>query len=190
MSSKRNALKLSTQAVALIGVSTAMVLVATLLGFSSGPFYFNLGDSVILIVSAMLGPISAMIAGGLGAFFADMIVFPATMLYTLVIKAIEGLISGIIVKLIFKCFSKKQQPLTKRLEIAQGFCVFFTFILSSFIMALGYFICQSFMYGTQQSALVALPMDIAQASISSVVAILVLFPLKLLRLRNNVKLHL
>lgn len=188
---KHRIAKLSTRAVAYIGISTAMVMVATLLGFSSAQFYFNLGDSVIMMIAALLGPFSAMIAGGLGAFFADMIVYPATMLYTLVIKAIEGFVAGLLLKIIFYKFDKLavDGALTKKQTAVEIVLVLLTMLLSTSIMMCGYFICQVFMYGTMESALVALPMDAAQAAISTCVAMIALFPLHLVKMRAKVQVH-
>lgn len=187
----RKIAKLGTRAVAYIGISTAMVFVATLIGFSSSQFYFNFGDSIILLVSALLGPVSAMLAGGLGAFFADMAVYPATMVYTLVIKALEGLVAGILFKLIFNHYDKiaLKAPLNKRQIATKIILSLATMILCTSIMMCGYFICQTFFYGTINSALVALPMDAAQACVSTAVAILALYPLKLIKFRSKLQVH-
>lgn len=187
----RKIAKLGTRAVAYIGISTAMVFVATLIGFSSSQFYFNFGDSIILLVSALLGPVSAMLAGGLGAFFADMAVYPATMVYTLVIKALEGLVAGILFKIIFNHYDKiaLKSPLNKRQNATKIILSLATMLLCTSIMMCGYFICQTFFYGTINSALVALPMDAAQACVSTVVAILALYPLKLIKFRSKLYIH-
>ncbi len=103
---KTNKFRLSTRLIAYTALMTALTYVGTLLGFSGGQFYFNLGDSVILICAYLLGPIPAMIAGGLGAFLGDLTVYPATMLYTLVIKAIEGLVAGLLFMLLKKVCEK------------------------------------------------------------------------------------
>ncbi len=183
--------KLGTRAVAYIGVSTAMVFVATLIGFSSSQFYFNFGDSIILMVSALLGPISAMIAGGLGAFFADLAVYPATMVYTLVIKAIEGLVAGILFKLIFRHYDKLalKSDLSKRQKATKIALSFATMLFCTSIMMCGYLVCQTFFYGTLSSALVALPMDSAQACVSTAVAFIALYPLKLINFRGKLQVH-
>ena len=103
---RTNKFRLSTKLIAYTALMTALTYVGTLLGFSGGQFYFNLGDSVILICAYLLGPIPAMIAGGLGAFLGDLTVYPATMLYTLVIKAIEGLVAGLMFMLLKKACAK------------------------------------------------------------------------------------
>ncbi len=94
--------KFSARAVAYIALMTALTYVGTILGFSSAQFYFNLSDSVILVCAALFGPIPAMIAGGLGCFLGDLTVYPATMLYTLFIKALEGLLAGVLFNLVYK----------------------------------------------------------------------------------------
>lgn len=103
---KKNTRLLTTKLIAYTALMTALTYVGTLLGFSGGQFYFNLGDTVILICAYLLGPIPAMLAGGLGAFFGDLTVYPATMVYTLVIKGIEGLAAGLLFLLLKKACAK------------------------------------------------------------------------------------
>lgn len=149
----------------------------TLMGFSSAQFYFNLGDTVILLVSAIFGPFIGMIAGGMGAFFADLAVYPATMFYTLVIKGLEGLIAGGLMVLIKKFVKKKS------LSVLFGAL---SLLFAAFFMMTGYFVCQTFFYGSKESALVALPMDAVQATVSFTVAFVALYPMKMLNFREKV----
>lgn len=171
--------KNATRVVAYTGIMTAMVMVATLLGFSTAQFYFNVGDTVILLTAAIFGPIPAMIAGGLGAFFADMAVYPATMLFTLIIKAVEGLVAGILLQLIFAKIRKSSLKIVLSV-IAMA--------ISAFLMMTGYFICQTFFYGTYAAALIALPMDAVQASVSVTLATILLYPLHFLDFRSRLRL--
>lgn len=67
--------KLSIKFVAYTGLMTAIVYVCTLIGVSTPVANFNIGDSAILITAAMFNPLTAMIAGGLGAFLADLTTF-------------------------------------------------------------------------------------------------------------------
>lgn len=96
--------------IAYTGMMTAIVYVCTLIGIPFPAFNFNIGDSAILICGALFNPLSAMIAGGLGSFLADLTTYPATMLYTLVIKAIEGLVAGLIFQAIYKWYDKVETP--------------------------------------------------------------------------------
>lgn len=169
---------MTTKAVAYAAVCTACVTAATLLGFSSAQFYFNLGDAVILMVSALFGPFIGMIAGGIGSFLADLAVYPATMFFTLAIKGVEGLLAGTFLYLIRKKISSQKVSVLLS-------C--FALAIPAYLMMVGYFICQTFFYGTYASALVALPMDAVQASASFVVAFIALFPAKLLRFRDKIR---
>lgn len=244
--------KSATRFIAYCALMTALTYVGTLIGFSGAQFYFNLGDSVILLCAYLLGPIPAMIAGGLGAFFGDLTIYPATMLYTLVIKAIEGLLAGLLFMLVKKavsmyfakrmtaemlCFmqatsrrddaleeqtdefeepsiaiekTNENAPVTseaasdiadapddvqiakeqdetsniaektsivqkinaiKKRKIALECALsLLACVISSGVMATGYFIAQTFMYGTYASAIIALPLDCVQAAISSAAA--------------------
>ncbi|MDE6060547.1 MAG: ECF transporter S component [Clostridia bacterium] len=182
----------TTKAVAYTAVMTALVYVGTIIGFSSQAFYFNLGDSVILICAALFNPICAMLAGGLGAFFGDLTVYPATMLFTLIIKAVEGLLAGVLFKLINRWFDKKSLSAIDEKQRKRAYILKIVFsclasLLSVIVMMLGYFMCQSLFYGTVTSAQVALPFDLAQGAISLAVANLALYALKLDNFRS--KLH-
>lgn len=184
---------ITTKAVAYTAVMTALVYVGTIIGYSSAAFYFNLGDAVILICAALFNPVSAMIAGGLGAFFGDLTVYPATMLFTLVIKALEGLLAGLLFYAINRWFDKKianigdDEKARKKAYILKIVFSCLASLAAVAVMTAGYFICQTFFYGTITGALVALPADCAQAAISLAVANLALFALKLDSFRHKLR---
>lgn len=177
MQKNHKKLRFTAKLIAYSAVCTAIVTALTLCGFSSSAFYFNLGDAAILISSAIFGPVVGAICGGLGSFFADLAVYPATMLYTLVIKGAEGLIAGSLVTL----FRKKIKNKPAQVSLSAVALAF-----SAFFMMTGYLVCQTFFYGTKASALVALPMDAVQASVSFAVAFVVLYPMKLVKLSSKV----
>ncbi len=194
----QKALRFTTRAVAYTALMTALVYVGTLVGYSGNLFYFNLGDSVILIAAALLGPVSGAIAGGLGAFLGDLTVYPVTMLFTLARKYIEGLAAGLLFRIIYKKYDKcvcvpedergADYPLLKRkADVLKIVFSCLAGLLSTAIMFVGYFICQTFMYGTYAGAIVALPFDVAQGVISTAVAILCLYALKLENFRYKLK---
>lgn len=157
---------------------TAIVTLLTVFGFSTAQFYFNLGDSVILIAAALFGPIPAMIAGGLGSFFADLAVYPATMFFTLVIKGLEGLICGLLLNVVYRYI--KQKVLRIVLSIL-------SMAFSAFFMMTGYFVCQTFLYGTYGAAIIALPMDAVQAACSTAVAAVVLYAAQAIKFREKLR---
>ena len=166
-----------TRKLVFTALMTALTVVATVvLGFRTGDFFFNCGDTVIFITAALFGPVPAMIAGGIGSFFADLAVYPATMFFTLVIKGLEGLLCGLLMKL----FRSNGQG--KILSAVTG-CA--TMIVSGAFMMTGYFICNTFIYGTPASALAALPADAVQASVSVAVACALLYVMRLIALRKR-----
>lgn len=188
--------KMTTKTVAYTAVMTALVFVGTIIGYSSDAFYFNLGDSVILICAALFNPVSTMLAGGLGAFFGDLTVYPATMVFTLIIKSVEGLLAGILFTLINKWYDKKIAGADKqnKKENTRLFVLKIVFsclasLLSVTVMMLGYFMCQTLFYGTLSAALVALPFDFAQGVISLAIANLALYALKLDSFRFKLKIN-
>jgi uncharacterized membrane protein len=84
--------------IALTGVSTALVCVATIIFSIYVPQtrgFFNLGETMVYAVALLLGPIVGSFAGGVGSMLADLLLgyyyyAPAT----LVIKALEGGLVG------------------------------------------------------------------------------------------------
>lgn len=179
--------KFTIKFIAYTGMMTAIVYVATLIGVSTPVANFNIGDSAILLTAALFNPITAMIAGGLGAFLADLTTYPVTMLYTLVIKAIEGLLAGIAFTLIYKWFDKKETP-TKRDKALKITFATLTSIVCTMLMVLGYYICKAFMYGTPESALTSLPKNVVQAVVSTLIAMLVLYAARLEKMRPKTQL--
>ncbi len=172
--------KMATRTIAYTGVLTALVMVLTTFGFGAGQFYFNVGDTLILIAAAIFGPIPAMIAGGVGSLFADIMLYPATMVFSLVIKGTEGLVAGLLFKLVDKYIKNKAI-----LYISSAA----TMLFSTMLMMTGYFVCQTFLYGTYTAALVALPFDAVQASVSTALAFVILYPLKFIDFKNNLKIR-
>lgn len=181
--------KFTIKFVAYTGMMTAIVYVATLIGVSTPVANFNIGDSAILITAALFNPLTAMIAGGLGAFLADLTTYPATMLYTLVIKSIEGLLAGVAFWAIYKHFGKKEQP-SKRDFVLKIVFATVTCVVCTMLMALGYYVCKAFMYGTPESALTSLPKNVLQAVVSTLIAMLVLYAARLEKLRPKTQLAL
>ena len=57
--------------------------------------YINLGDSVIYVAALLFGPVSGLVAGGIGSALADFLGGYAQYApFTLIIKGLEGLIVG------------------------------------------------------------------------------------------------
>lgn len=161
--------RLATLTVAYAAVSTALVTVTGMIGITLPGGYLNFGDTMILVCSSLFGPVVGAISGGLGAFFTDLAVYPATMWYTLVIKAIEGLLCGLLVR-----YALKPRKAALRVTLHSAYA-----LVSSAWMALGYFFTQWLMWGTKAGALAQLPWDVLQAVVSCAVAIVLIYGLRL-----------
>lgn len=90
---------LTTTELALTPIFTALVTVATMVFTISVPAtsgYFNIGETVIYIAAILFGPYVGAIAGGVGAAISDILLAPVFAPGTLVIKALEGAIVGLL----------------------------------------------------------------------------------------------
>jgi len=164
--------KISTKKIAYTALMTALVTIATvLLGVSNGETYTNLGDTVIFITAVLLGPIPALIAGGFGSFFADLIVFPLTMWVTLVIKGLEGLICALLCRAVDKMSASKAVKVTLSV---------FSMLAAGVFMMAGYFLAEAFIYGTLAGAVYALGANAIQAGFSTVFAAVLVYGMKLI----------
>jgi len=86
-----NPLNISIAAIFAV-ITFALTLVAVVL--SQG--FINIGDLGVMISGLLFGPIIGFVAGGIGPFIADLVLWPPTALFTLGIKALEGFLVGII----------------------------------------------------------------------------------------------
>lgn len=60
--------------------------------------YFNLGDTFVMTAALLYGPVVGGLVGAIGPAAADAVGFPQFILATAVIKGIEGIVMGLIVK--------------------------------------------------------------------------------------------
>lgn len=133
--------KLMNKTTTLFLVYTAMLLAINIVvtvfislpaPFMGGLGNLNIGDSVVLVAAVVLGPIGGAVVGGLGGLIADLIggyfMFAP---FTLIIKAIEGLVCGLLFNYVLKRFS----PFVNKV---------LTFIVCSAIVISGYFLAEIF----------------------------------------------
>ncbi len=168
---------------------TALTAVATIVIQipSVGGGYTNLSDTVIFMTAVIMDPIAAMIAGGIGTMLADLYLYPATMLFSLLFHGAEGLVAGLLIRF---CLPKKNNKATIAVQ-----CLYM--VIGGLIMMGGYFMAKSLgWYGTKgdataqlASALTSLWRNSLQVVISVVVAYLLLYPLGLKRLTDKTELY-
>ncbi len=156
---------LSPKQISLLALFCALVVIATLVIRVPIPAtggYFNLGDTIIFIASILLGPVFGMIAGGVGSALADVIGgFFQYAPWTLVIKGIEGLFAGLLVRAL------RADPKT----MPGTLLAFGSFIVAGLWMTAGYFGAEYVMYGLDWAPPTAeLPFNLVQAGVSAVIA--------------------
>ena len=138
---KKSAVKAATLAVsiALVAVFTTVVKIPT-----GGGGYLNCSDVAIAFVAYTLGPVTAFIAGGVGAAFADAIGGYAQWVpITFVAHGLEGLFMALILKEGKREFGKKEMWIRKLLAA----------VVCMVTVAGGYFLLAgTFLYGYPTAA--------------------------------------
>lgn len=162
----------STRTIAYAAMMTALVCVTGLIGVNVGTGYLNFGDTMILVAASLFGPVTGLIAGGLGAFLTDLIVYPATMWFTLAIKGLEGLLCGLAVRYGMRVVAKR--PKAVRAAAHAGLS-----LLCTAEMVIGYYLTQRFLWGTAISAWEQLPFDALQAVVSATLSAALIYGLRL-----------
>jgi len=156
----------AVRTLALMSLFSALVAVATLVIRIPIPItkgYFNLGDTVIFIAAALLGPVFGLVAGGIGSALGDIIGGYAHFApWTLIIKGIEGLIAGALVRLI------KIDPEKTARAVPLLFCMF---LVAGAWMVIGYFCAEYVIYAFDIAPpLAELPFNMLQAGLSALAA--------------------
>lgn len=131
----------------------------------------NLGDTVIFLAAAVLGPVGGAVAGGLGSMVADLVSgYVMYAPFTLIVKGLEGLLCGFLCRYAFG----NLRPTVRRI-IAMS--------LSVVLMIVGYFFAEIILqaiYGGETFAamlimgLRTLPANLLQGVVSAVIALIVL----------------
>ncbi|MDX9871248.1 MAG: ECF transporter S component [Clostridia bacterium] len=160
-------MKYSTKQLVAGGLMAALVVVGTMLIQIPTPTkgYIHLGDSMVYLCGALLGPWVGGLAAAVGSLLADL--FSGYGIYapaTFVIKGLDALIVG----LVFSRFASRETSLVKK---GLGFTV--AFILGGMIMAAGYLAYETFLYGFGVAVL-GVPGNILQAAGGGIIALLLL----------------
>lgn len=126
--------------------------------------YIHPGDAVVILSGIILGPVYGLLAGGIGSAFADLLGgYFVYVPITFVIKGLIALISGFI-------YQKAGKT-----EKSRYICVILGGITDIILVAGGYFLCESFMYGAAGAA-ASIPANLIQGAGGLIIA-LVLYPI-------------
>lgn len=154
-------IKFSTKKLALIGVLGAIVCVLTIYPQIPVPAtngYIHLGDAAVFVTAALLDPVSAAFAAGIGSSLADLISgYAHWMLPTLMIKGLMAIFLSVVVK-----------NNLKHTTLGVGM------LGSGFIMIVGYFIAGGIMKGNWEAPMFSVPFNLIQFAAGFVVAFVVI----------------
>ena len=149
--------------IATIAILTAVTAVLTWLVRIPVPAtkgYFNLGDTVIYFTAFTLGPVSALLTGGLGTAIADLIGYPSFAPISLFVHGLQGLAAALIAVI----------PLGGRRSRTFSPSWLLAVIAGTAVMCGGYLAAESVMVGFG-AALVELPFNLLQNLVGAVVGI-------------------
>lgn len=146
----------SVKKLVLNGLMIALVFLATYFTRIPTPLpggYFNLGDALIMLAAAFLGPVGGLIAGAFGSGLADL-AYGAFLFVpvTFIVKGLEGLVVGLLTAQIRKSeFNALQSPQTPKTRETSGASFQYRLIVSviagAAIMVAGYFLAEAFLLG-------------------------------------------
>ena len=162
---------LAPRSIALFALFSALIAITTLIVRIPIPAtkgYFNLGDTLIFISAALLGPVFGAVCGGFGSALADVIGgYIQYAPWTFVIKGIEGLIAGILISWLMPDFVKG--------KMGRGiFLLVISFTVAALWMVTGYFFAEYVIYAFSFAPpLAELPFNLAQGGISAAFAALI-----------------
>lgn len=166
---------MKTKKLCIMGLLIALTCVATIcihIPIPATNGYINVGDSIILISAVILGGPFGFVAGGIGSALADFLLgYTNYVPITLIVKGLEGLIVTAIAVQDRKFFSVRN-------------------ILGAIVgilwMVLGYFVCETIMYGIAASAGSVLS-NLIQAGGSFIIFVILGFALYKAKIQNYIK---
>jgi uncharacterized membrane protein len=122
--------------------------------------YIHPGDSFVILSGIILGPVYGALSAGIGSLLADILAgYPQYALATLIIKALTALVCSLVFR-----------KLKRRI-----YSVIVAGVFGGFIVTLGYFAVEYFMYGFG-GALSGVPLNVVQ-NIFGIILSTILYPL-------------
>ena len=153
-----------------LALMTALVAVATMVisvPVAATGGYVNFGDTLIFVSALIFGPLTGLVAGGVGSAMADVLgAYGVWAPFTLLVKGLEGLICGyVFLKLLGIGWGRDKAALA-------------SMILAAAWMIVGYFISGAIIIGSLSVAAVEIPANLVQGGVSVAVAAVLVRPLR------------
>lgn len=166
MSENERKTRSKLRVIAVCGIFSAFVFIATELRIPTAIGHINLGDCVILVASYFIGPASFFPAA-IGSALGDLIAgYPYYMAPSFIIKGIMGLVAALIMG---RSHDKGVGGVLIRILAAT---------VAEMIMIGGYFAFETVMYG-MEAALGSVVFNLIQAGVAIIVAVPLTYAIKL-----------
>jgi uncharacterized membrane protein len=155
MAPPRRSTALRIAAVAVLAALTAVLTLLPKVPIPGTQGYVHLGDAAVAFTALVFGPLTALLAGGLGTAAADLLGgYAQRAPISFVVHGLQGLAIGLLVKL---------RPQSVVLAVAAG-------ALGTIVMAAGYFLGGLVLEGLGKSVF-AVPWNLLQAAAGAVIGI-------------------
>ena len=157
---------MNSKRIAVLALMTALIAVATYairIPMPATEGYLNLGDAFVLFCGVVFGPLSGLLAGGIGSALADLVGgYAQWILPTFLIKGAEGALAGGLFFLLKKGGLRR--------FVGAGISV----VVPAFEMVVGYFFASWIMKGSAAVAWTSVPGNAAQGGVGVALALLLL----------------
>lgn len=167
----RTTVALPVRIITVTAMFTALNIIMSSFGIPVPGGHFYLNDVIICTAALLLDPLPAFVVGGIGAFLGDFFFYPTPMFVSLVTHGLQAVVISLI------SHKKGEAPVLSRSIGGVS--------LGAVIMVVGYSLGRAFLYSTPAYAIMKLPYQILQAAIGAVVAIILVFRLKLGKLYHR-----
>ncbi|MCD7737039.1 MAG: ECF transporter S component [Lachnospiraceae bacterium] len=159
--------KFTTRKLVLAALFAALTCVATMsirIPIYGTQGYIHPGDALVILCGVFLDPVSALLAAGIGSALADLL--GGYFIYVPITFAIKGLVAFCGSQLYHGHLGASLHP-----QAAVAFCG----VIDIVFVALGYCLCEIFLYGLP-AAVASVPSNIVQG-VSGLVIAFILYPL-------------
>jgi len=160
-----------TRRICAAALFTALNVIMSSFGIPVPGGHLYLCDVVICTAAILLDPLSAFVAGGVGAFLGDLLFYPLPMFVSLVTHGAQAVVISV-----YSHYLLKRRP-----ALASGIGV----TLGAVIMVAGYTLGKAFIYSTPEYAILKLPYEILQAAVGAVGGMLLCWKCGLRRLYHR-----
>ncbi|MBQ8210743.1 MAG: ECF transporter S component [Clostridia bacterium] len=168
---KNQNVKHTTYRLCITAVFMALNVAASSFGVPVPGGHLYMNDIIICTAAIILDPLSAFMVGGVGAFLGDLLFYPLPMFVSLITHGLQAVIISV-----FSHYVLKKHPV-----LSSGIGV----TIGAVIMVVGYSLGRAFIYSTPEYAVLKLPYQFLQAGVGAVVAMILCWKFRLVKLATK-----